>query len=402
MLLKRRYNLFTPSVLAPGTNTLLGTNPLFNLDRTWPIEAMIVVVNLTMGSTAPTLSMADGLLNVVKNVTVTVNDGNLPRTLVNMSGAGLVEYCRLIGVGLDRSTIEGLRVGKLAAGTGQLLANQNIRLAYIIPFVHPGLAEPLRSRCLVPAQTYGQDPQVQITFETATNLYSAGSIATVSAEYLLIRREMPSAVDAALQKSGGYIQMDLVETPFSIATGVSGEQRFAVPTPGSYLNLMFRQYLGGATITRDVLDQTTTFGNEQIWRLETGGLVIKNWRWKYLQILNDISRGENGLSNALFGSTAQASYTGGTSFDASPDFGKIPSGSSIQQATSTMLDFLIANSTDVADELGSLLDCNIAPNVGLKMEVIGSVASVATNGSTLYIGGQRFYGDLSKYQSVNV
>lgn len=400
MLTKRRFNFFTPAVLAPGSNLLLGTTVKFNLDRTWPCEGMVVVLSLTMGSTAPTLTAVDGLINVLKRVNITVNDGNQPRTLVDFQGAGLIEYCRNIGVGLDRSTVEALRLGKLAAGTGQLLANQNIRIAYIIPFVHPGIAEPLKTRCLVPMHLYPQDPIVTIDFETSGNMYSAGSISGVSAEYLLIRREMPTALDATIQSNGGYIPMDLIETPFSIGTGISGEQRFPVPIPGSYLNLNFRQYLGGSTITRQVLDQTTTFGSEQRWRIETGGLVIKEWRWKYIQILNDIWRGYDSMSNAAFASGAQGSYTSAVSFDASPDFGVITSGTSQQAATSTLLDFLIAGTADTSDELGSLLDCNLAANSGLKMEVIGSVASVATNASTLWIGGQRFYGDLSKWQSL--
>src|ERR1700743_3158027 len=128
MLNKGRFNFFTPQVLAPGSNSLLGTTVKVQFERTWPVEAIVLVLNLTMGSTAPTMTSIDGLLNVVKRVNITVNDGNQPRTLVDMQGVGLVEYARNLGLGLDRSTIEALRLGKLAAGTGQIFVNQKVRI----------------------------------------------------------------------------------------------------------------------------------------------------------------------------------------------------------------------------------------------------------------------------------
>lgn len=402
MLLKRRFQFFTPSVLAPGTNTILGTTTKFQLDRTWPCEAMLVIVSLTMGSTGPTFNTGavggyDGLLSVMKRINIAVNDGNQPRTVVDFSGVGLCEYAQLIGASLDRSTIEALRIGKLTAGPN----NQKIRIAYLIPFVHPGIAEPLKTRCLLPLHTYPQDPVVTIDWETSGNLYSAGSIATVSAEYMLIRREMPTTLNGVIMQSGGYLPFDLIETPFSIPTGTGTEQRIPVATPGQYANLMFRQYLGGTNITRDVVDGTTTFGSESTWRLETGGLVIKQWRWKHLQILNDLNRFKNGITSANFAAATSAGSPT-VSFDPDPDFGAVPAASSsFQPAASTLLDFLIAGTSDTADELGSLLDCNLPANSGLKMEVIGTPSSVTTNGSVIYIGGHRFFGDLSKYQSLN-
>jgi len=34
------------------------------------------------------------------------------------------------------------------------------------------------------------------------------------------------------------------------------------------------------------------------------------------------------------------------------------------------------------------------------MEIVGSIASAATNGSTLYVVGRRFFGDLSRWQAL--
>ena len=149
------------------------------------------------------------------------------------------------------------------------------------------------------------------------------------------------------------------------------------------MGLLFRQYKGGTTITRDVLDAVVTIGSESRWRLESGLAVLTEWKWKHLQTDNDYSRVANGISQT-----------------SSPNFsGAVAANTSYQPAASCMLDFL-TDGLDSANELGSLLDCNVAPNAGLKMEVIGPVVSVATNASTLYIGGHRLFGDLTKWQSV--
>jgi len=83
--------------------------------------------------------------------------------------------------------------------------------------------------------------------------------------------------------------------------------------------------------------------------------------------------------------------------------GAVAASTSFQPAASVMLDFLSDGvPSDGVNELGSVLDLNIPARSGLKMEIITNVASVATNGSTLFVMGHRLYGDLSKWQSVKV
>ena len=85
----------------------------------------------------------------------------------------------------------------------------------------------------------------------------------------------------------------------------------------------------------------------------------------------------------------------------SPMFGGgVLTNTNFQAAASTMLDFLgDGTSQDSNDELGSLLNCNLSST--LKMEFIGQPASVATNGSTIYVMGRRHFGDLSRWKTVS-
>jgi hypothetical protein len=234
-------------------------------------------------------------------------------------------------------------------------------------------------------QLYSAKPILNLTFEQSANIYSAGSLATVSAEVVLIRREITVDLTTKILADGGFVDFDLIEKANAIAVGVSGEQRFPIPLPGSYLGMLFRQYLGGATVTRAELDQVTTFGAETAWRLESGGVAPHAWRWKHLRAIGGFRADANNI-------TQTSSPTIG---------GAVVAGTSFGPSASTYLDFLGDGvpSEGIA-ELGSVLDCNIPKNSGLVMEVVGNVAPVATNASTMFTMGHRLYGDLSKWQTL--
>jgi hypothetical protein len=292
----------------------------------------------------------------------------------------LLEYNQhLDGLDADTSNVVALSQGTTIAN------NLKFRIAYRIPLVHPSLAEPVRTRCLLPCHTYAQNPTLNLTFEQAANMYSAGSLSQVTVEVLLVPRQITPDLTAAIMKDGGFIDFDLIEKAYSIAVGVGGEQRFQISTPGSYLGLLFRQYLGGASVTRAELDKATTFGAETQWRLESGGVAPHAWRWKHLRTLNGFRQMQNS-ANQTYSPVIAGAIAANTSFSPS---------------ASCLLDFLSdAIPGDGIAELGSVLDCNVPVKSGLLMELIGEVASVSTNASTLYVGGHRLYGDLSKWQTL--
>lgn len=387
-VLEKRTNQFLPPVLAPGGVLLLGTQQKFALDRALPVEEILLYVDMVCGATGPTLSGVDNILGIVKKFNLTVNDGDQTYSVVDASGIGLLEYVSECGFNLDADTLEAIALCSAAS----IANNMVFRICYRIPLVHPAIAEPLRTRMLLPVHTWANDPIITIDFEQSANMLSAGSLSLVQAHIQLVRRVIPDSETAAIIKDGGFIKFDLLEVPNPVAVGISGEQRFNIASPGSYLNLLFRQYLGGASVTRNVLDQSgigatvaTGFAAESRWRLESGLKTLHEWRWKDMRTINGFSRPQNRAtqSNSPIIGGALAASTG------------------FCPAATTMLDFLDDGVPGGAvAELGSVLDVNTPVKSGLKMEVIGPVANVATNASTLFIMGHRLYGDLSKFQAV--
>jgi hypothetical protein len=403
MFLKQKFNYFYPSQFAndSGANAtdsaILGTTQKWAIDRTWPIEEIVVTVDFKVAGTALTLKASpttpdqdDNILTILQHVNLSVNDGKQPRSVVDCNGIALLEYATLTGMNLDQGT---LLMAALSQGT--TLATGSYSINYRIPIVEPWIAEPLRSRMYLPVHTYPQDPVLSLTFQLGSNMYSAGNIRNVAASVLLIRRQPTAESEALLQKTAGtnpngYIDFDLIETPFSVAPGVGTEQRFALPIPGQYANLMFRHYLGGSTITRAEIDNSSAvanLGTENRWRIESGLVVEREWRWKHLRTLTEYSRPLNALVPSS-GTLTYGVFGGG-----------FVSGTNYRPAASVALNFLHDGlSGDNCTELGSLLDCNAPANSGLKMEIIGTPAVVSTNASYLYVMGRRYFGDLSRWQ----
>ena len=405
MFLQQRWNFFRPPQFAgSGTDSpLLGTTQKWTIDRTWPIEEILIHVNFTIGTQltlntpaqALTPDMYDNILTLLQHINLTVNDGKQPRTVVDCSGAALLEYALRTGLNVDMGTAEIMALAQLAT-----FPAGNYTIVYRIPMVETWIGEPLRSRMYLPVHTYPQDPVLTLTYQTGANIYTAGHITVISTDIQLIRRQVTAASEAQLQKNpgtnpNGYIDFDLIETAFAVPLGTSSEARFALPIPGQYANLLFRHYLGGAATTRKEIDSGGTFGSENRWRLESGSVVIRDWIWKHVRVLNEM----NGVRFPVLTLAGAQPLIGDMSKDGVAANGSFPSGIGYPYASSVMLNFLIADLCgDNATELGSLLDCNTPANNGLKMEVIGTPASAATTASYLYVMGRRYFGDLSKWQ----
>ena len=413
MFLQQRFNYFTPpqfqgTVSGANPSPLLGTTQKWQIDRTWPIEEIIVIVDfvvntggLTLAASPSTPDQFDNVMTLLQHVNLQTNNGAQPRAVVDCSGIALLEYATLTGVNLDQGTL------LLAAySQGTTLAAGNYTLTYRIPLVEPWIGEALRSRMYLPVHLYPQDPVLSLTYQNPAQMYSAGNINSVFTTIQLIRRQPTVQSEAALVADGkkrgltnpsGYIDFDLIETPFTVAPGISTEQRFPLPIPGEYANIMFRHYQGGSSITRKEIDNGATgtaFGTEGRWRIETGSAVIREWRWKHLRNLTEFQRPLPALIVTPSSGTAAVNY--------GVFGGGFPSGQGFRYANSTMLNFLSDGlSGDNCTELGSLLDCNTPANTGLKMEIIGTPANVATNGSYLYVMGRRYFGNLQGWSAFN-
>ena len=401
MLLDRRTAILNyPPLQATGT-TLFGQTIACPIDRTWPLEEIHIIITATASGTAPTFysgaaivtnPMVDTILGILKNANLSINDGTNPRSIVNMSGEGILEYNSRLGTSLSRATRASVAISQGASVT----ASSSFRIAYRIPLVHPLIGEPLRTRCLIPIHIYPQDPILTLTFANSADFITAGYFSNLTCEVRLIRRQMPSSVTQGILGSGGFIPMDLIETPFSVSTASAGEVFYDLPLGGNYLNLLFRQYLGanGGAITRNVLDQTgigttvgTGLGAESRWGLVSGQVTLEEWRWRDLQDVDDF--------------TSYPGYnTSANTYWADPS-GAVAANTAWQPAASTLLDFL-SDGQDTVNELGSALDCNIPANSGLKMQLHGYITSQSgfTVPSSIYVIGHRLFGDLSGYQAI--
>lgn len=378
MMLPQIINYFQPAGWAPGDNSLPGTTQRWAIDRTWPIEEIILIVEGVVN--AQLTNLVDGPLAAVSRINLSINDGVQPRSVVECSGVGALEYAMRAGLNLDRAT---LQTWTQSARLGTVAAAMAFRVCYRIPLVHPFITEPLRTRMLLDVNNHPQDPVLTVDFNPLASYASAGSLTSLGAEVVLVRKQMPDALNQSILKSGGYIPFDLVETPFNIA--VAGEFRLPVPTPGQYESLLMRVYQGiaGPVQSRTPIDAVTTQNSESRWRLETGNRVLHDWRMKHLQCIGDYS----GVANTAI----QASSPNAA--------GPVAANTSWQPASSVMLDFLSNGVADVS-ELGGLLDCNSPVKLGLKMEVIGNAAAPAAGTHTVYLMGHRLFGDLSAWQAV--
>jgi hypothetical protein len=383
MMLQKRQNVYQPASLTPGSSNLLSSTVRFDqFDRSYAWEEMFLIVDFTVG-TALTTCTVDGALNVARNINLSINDGKRPRSVVNASGAFLLEYAGKVGLNHPVENREMYR----AHAAGTWAASGVYRVVYRIPFVHPLITEPLRTRCLLDVHNHVANPVLTVDFSSMAQMASAGTFTAMTAEVVVIGRDIPASLNDQILKDGGFMQYDILETLYTIPLSTSGTQRFQIQTPGWYSGLLLRQYKGGATVTRAPIDNTTTAGSETKWQLTQGSFQRMEFRGKHIRALNDLS----GVMNA-------ASQT------SSPEAaGALASNTNYQNPSSIFLDFL-TDGMDAAAELGSLLDCNAPSNSVNRTELVCTdVASVATNASLLYVGGHRFYSDnglVSKWQAV--
>ena len=223
-------------------------------------------------------------------------------------------------------------------------------------------------------------------------MYSAGAPTNIYVSFKLIQRIVTPAFDAIVAKGGGYLKTDLIETAFNVPLGVSGPFTANIPTPGSYCDLMFRQYLGGATVTRDEISQlgpntaAADYGIETIWSIISGQTTYHSFRFKDLKASNDLRQ---------FFARSNQTYA--------PRLGAPLGTNNLSgNAASTSLDFISdgVGGADNVSELGSVLNANIAQGSGLLLQLSGNVANVATNASVLWLSGYRIYGNLAAYQAL--
>lgn len=408
MLLRQRRSFIIDSKLALGTPNSASTIRL-QIPRVAPygIEEIFITVTITMGATGiingTNVNLGYGLLNYLKRVQLgnIPNQDGKPSNVVDVSGAGLLQFTANEGLKLDDSTLAMLT----AINKVRVLANGVYRVTYRIPCVHPFLTDSLRPRCLLPIFAYNQDPVLQMDFAASTEMTDlATPISSAAVEVFLVTREMQPAAIAQINSTGGFINWDLLESPNSPAASLTNQlTKFLIPTPGSYTGLLLHMLKGGATLTPGDLSGSTTIGSETEWQLKGAGKdIIDSWRMKYLRIINDTSRAPGGPAYELNATAAYIQATASNGVAGVPTFGgPLSAGFAIQEPSSVFLDFCSDGLTDVR-ELGSLFNTKLYADKNLEVAIYGQITTSATTTqpNSINIVGRRLFGDLSTFQAL--
>lgn len=375
MYLQPRNKDFRPKELVPGTTTLLGTSVSVDLPNEYPIDAIDIVVDLTLGATAPSSLLRDGLLNVVKRVELLSHDPDRGGVRVNTSGIRLLEMGLHTQMNLDPATLS-----TISKTIGGYTNSDKHRIVYTVPLAPPQIQGKLRPLFMLPCHRHRQGPRLTIDFAGAAEMYGAGSLSTVSVMLYLHRRFVDRDIDA---KIGRYIYSDLLEQKRTVAAGTSGEQSFKILGPGKFTGLTFGMYKGGASITRGDISETTTPGSETKWKLDIGGNEHSSFTMKALAALNARSRPLNMPTVA-----------------SSPNIGPaLAANTNYQDVAHFHLDFLSDGDGPVT-ELGGVLDMDRWNGQNLEVNLVGNVSNAATNGHEIYYLGHRIQDDISPWQAL--
>jgi hypothetical protein len=408
MLLRQRRSFIIDSRLTLASPNSASTIRL-PIPRIAPygIEEIFVTVTITMGATGiingTNVNLGYGLLNILKRIQLgnIPNSDGKPSNVVDVSGAGLLQFVSNEGLKLDDATLATLT----AINKVRILANGVYRITYRIPMVHPFLTDGLRPRCLLPIFAYNQDPVLQMDFAAASELTDlATPISSASVEVFLVSREMQPNAIAQINATGGFINWDLLESPNSPAASQTNLlNKFIIPTPGSYTGLLLHMLKGGATLVPGDLSGSTTIGSETEWQLKGAGKdIIDSWRMKYLRIINDMSRGPGGPAFELNATAAYIQATASNGVAGVPTFGgALSTGFAIQEPSSVFLDFASDGLTDVR-ELGSLFNTKQYADKGLEVAIYGQITTsgTTTQPNSINIVGRRLFGDLSTFQTL--
>jgi hypothetical protein len=384
-----------------------------------PIEQIFIIVQVTLNA-ALNGCVSYGLLNILKRATLNLNDGSGAYDAVYASGPALCILADEEGHCLDAST-------KLAASLSLANVTQgnvtNIQTGGIYRIVYPINAYPrglqnewLRLRSLIPAPSHKQDPLLTMDFAAAAEISAvANPFSAVNCEILVVRRDMPEAIDTRIRDTGGYIRWDLRETPYDLATSLTNvEKRFAVPSPGEYATLCMHMLQGNAILTPADLSASTTVGSETQWRLEAAQNAIRVWRMKHRQIINDCDRqidfpyalnlfgdGLNGVSNLGVTSGAPPVWVTAENIVMPRRFGgALSAGLAVQAPSVTGFDF-ISGDGGPGNDFGGCLNANF-PNDSIKWEIVGTVTTPANQTSTLSLVGRRYRDDVTKWKTLPI
>lgn len=321
MIFQKRTD-FMPGV----TGLALGGTAQFPITRDFHIESMWIAVTFTVGTSMSTAN-ADAIQNIIQRVQLNISDGARTRNVVDVSGAGLLEYAVQTLGSLDRNTASAIGTNTTGAKT----------LYYPLFCSHPQIEDPTGSLFLLPAPRFNANPTLTVQLSTqaqmdtnATPTFALTGTATV--RLIINRRQVNRA-------NWPTLDWELAEQAVAYAA-TGNSQIFELPIPGSYTGIMLRDYTSSSA--RGTIQ---TSGGEN--KLSLLGTVIRRFDFTDLQMENDATVN---LYPATWNNMS------GTAF----------------------LDFLTDKRGESGGDLGSALDANILAASGARLQLVQDITGGAT------------------------
>lgn len=336
MLFQKRQDFSTTK-----TGIALGDTITFEITREFHVESIDLVVVVTPSAAMATAN-ADNLQNIVKRVQLSISDGARTRNVIDVTGAGLMEYALQTIGGLDRNT---------AANVGTNPSSGAKTLVYPIMCAHPQLDDPVGSTFLLPFPRYNSNPVLSVTFATQgqmdTNATPTFAVSALTC-YLIIRRRQVN------RANWPTLDWELAEVSASYPN-TGNSQLYELQIPGSYTGILLRDYQGLSTRA-----SIETSGGEN--KLQLLGTVLRRFKVADLQYENDRSVR---LYPATWNNIAASYY----------------------------LDFLSDKTGESSPDLGSVLDANILAASGARLQLLQDITG-GTNYSRSYLT-HRVFGNLT-------
>lgn len=316
------------------TGKALGDTFEHEISREFPIEKIVIRVTGTVG-TAMTGPLADKLQGILNRATLTVADGARTRTVVDCSGAGLLEYAVQVH-GLDSATKIYLETN----ATGAFEFN------YPIHFCLPCAADPLYSATILPVNRYNNNPKLKLKIASVAEMCASGLVltGTLTIQVITFRRQV-TVTD--------WPTWDTELSEFYNTT-FSGAQRanIELPIPGAYTGLLIRGYTS-TTARGDVLSATGEA------RLDLLGTTLRRFKLQHLLNENQAS-----IPWAEADTVIPGSY---------------------------FLDFLTDNAGPDASDLGSVFQTSGLQTTGARPNLVMDIGGAYT----VKLLAHRIFGDLS-------
>jgi hypothetical protein len=340
-------SLFAKQTDFLGTiSVALGTTYQLEIPRDFHLERITLKLSFTVSTAAATQS-ADGLMGIVRNVTLNINDALGSRSVFNAGSASLLEEAMQHDGGLDTFTTAHF------ADNTTGVKNINIPLACA-----PGnYSEPLRSAFLIPLGTLQANPQLVITMASQAdmdvNATPTFAITGATLQVMIEKREVVST-DPNIRLAWPTNQFDVVENNLPVPADLSN-YRWELPNGCHYLGILMGHY--SSTSARANIE--TANGDT---RLQVLSQVKRRFTFSQLAIVN---------GRSIFPQSATQFFAG-----------------------SYYLDFASDSTGADVRELGDALDAYVLINAGAKFELILNLTG--GTGRRIKFLYRRAFGDISR------